>query len=146
VAWHSIKPHLLSGDTVVLPSLTRKTTKASIFRQYSSTIEEGDEMVGHTSAFEVFKTITRKEVKSRQSVDYYETDLLHMVQARLRSLIMDAVDDNDELCTTLLAELEVVFSTVQFSYPERIEVDVKYEVRPSPTPNTCDSNRSTLDP
>ena len=103
-------------------------------------------MVGHTSAFEVFKTITRKEVKSRQSVDYYETDLLHMVQARLRSLIMDAVDDNDELCTTLLAELEVVFSTVQFSYPERIEVDVKYEVRPSPTPNTCDSNRSTLDP
>ena len=120
------------GTFITIPSLTRMVSKATMFRRYVLKFDDR-ERVKEDSFYRISKAITRKQIRSLRAVDYYETDLLHFPKARLLALIRDAVDDDETLCNKLVAEVEVIYSQVQFAYPKLITFDTGGDTKGPPT-------------
>jgi hypothetical protein len=120
------------ATSITIPSLTRQVSKASMYRRYMIKFDDS-ERVKEDSFYRITKAITRKQLRNLRAVDYYETDLLHMPKARLIGLIRDAVDDNDALRDQLIAEVEVIYSEVQFAYPKLVAFDIKDDTEGPPT-------------
>ena len=132
VAWKTISHKMPDGTSITIPSLTRMVSKATMFRRYVLKFVDR-ERLKEDSFYRISRAITRKQIRSLRAVDYYETDLLLFPKTRLLALIRDAVDDDETLCNKLVAEVEVIYSQVQFAYPKLITFDTNGDTKGPPT-------------
>ncbi|CAI9716287.1 Hypothetical predicted protein [Octopus vulgaris] len=90
ISWGT-KTFTINGEEIHLPKLIRKKNTTIMLRDYKETIPKNKQL-GSTSFRKIVKTLTTKDQKIKQSVDYESGVLMYDNFARLKTVVATSAE------------------------------------------------------
>jgi hypothetical protein len=118
LSW-GLKKLTVDGTTHEIPALSRRMSKASLWADHQIEHPDKRERLGEESFRVLMKSLSAKQDKSVNAVDYKISELVHENKARMQRLIRGEIPDL-AVQKTLLLELDAVLSYIKSSFGQHV--------------------------